>query len=179
MSSIKKSVWWLIPLIPAFYIVYLSLRPWTFTDVAIMSFFLSAFLVGIWVPIGIGFARFRKDSLWLPVRPALCSLVLIASVALTQWPFRAAFAVSKPALERAFEESQVDGNRYPGWAGLFYLERVEDESGYDGAETGTIRLWTDYDLRGRTGFINAPNSEGFLTWSESKLSKRWMLITED
>lgn len=80
--------------------------------------------------------------------------VLVAApvgLAFTDWPVRAAFAVSRPALDRLADRAaaggQLDG---PEWAGLFLVRKVARPSGY---EPGAVALILAADPSNHTRFV--------------------------
>jgi len=106
------------------------------------------------------------------------SAVAVAlSVALTHWPLRLTFAVSRPALERLADRLEAGETvSSPQWAGLFYVRKAEINHG------GMPCLWLNLEPNGYTGF--ARPSDGiaigkYNDWSDYPLWQKWHLISED
>jgi hypothetical protein len=104
----------------------------------------------------------------------IITIVLIVSVALWHWPFRAAYALSRPALERAATEVRA-GHSFEGRrVGVFLVRRAEV------SRTGIVCLWVDTNPSGRTGFVQTPPQYvPFNLWSQISLDAQWQFISED
>jgi hypothetical protein len=107
----------------------------------------------------------------------VCAIATIASVAFTQWPLRAAWALSAPAFEDAARRLRA-GERLetPRRIGLFTVRRA--------AVTEYVRplvcLWTDLEPNGYTGFVQwTGDDEPLSLWSNTRLSDGWHFVTED
>lgn len=123
---------------------------------------------------------------WLPApgrsraaRRAVVAVACIAcmtSVFLTNWPLRAAFAVSKPALERLARETEAGEHlEFPRFAGTFLIR----EAGL--THRGTVFLRTSCIPAGPDEFArcSADATEGqFNVWRQIDLGE-WQLIFED
>jgi len=106
----------------------------------------------------------------------LFCVCLLASY-VTRWPFHAAFAVSRPALERLVqraEQGQLPSG--PVWAGVFRVERIDQRDGH-------WALWIETRTSGPDALVYAspaggvPNS--FNIWGHEQLDARWHIVNED
>lgn len=133
-----------------------------------------AFTIVVACPL-IGFARWKRWSIWPVLVGAVACLAIVSSVLLTQWPLRAAYAVSRPSLERlASDAREGRPSSRPQLAGLFLVERVEIN------KHGIVCLWTTPNPGGDAGFVqSAPDRLPFNLWSTLKLDDRWQYICED
>ena len=121
-------------------------------------------------------ARLRGHRAWWPafLSPA-AGLLVIASVAVTHWPLRAAYVLSRPALD-ALGARVSSGERVPEpiRAGLFIVRAAELSRGR------IVCLWTDLNPSGRIGFVrHPPNHVPFNLWSQIALDDDWQFISED
>jgi hypothetical protein len=102
------------------------------------------------------------------------------SMLFTSWPFRLAFAVSRPALDGLAD--QVAGGApviVPKWAGAFRIVG----SAVDPA-TGTVLLITDPNPGGRVGFarlhaLTAGSSPFYNLAYDRRLTEKWTYVEED
>jgi hypothetical protein len=148
-------------------------------------------LIGTAVVVGFGaawcFASARDLKLSrrsLVLRWTVVAVISLAPVTMlfTQWPFRLAFLVSRPALERLADEVGAGAPlTSPRWAGVFVIVG----SAVD-AKTGNVGLITDPNPSGRTGFerygaLGRPGAGGafYNFWSEMQLDENWRFAEED
>jgi hypothetical protein len=106
----------------------------------------------------------------------LASVAVYCTVPTTHWPLRAAFLLSKPALESVALDLQ-SGKRFNGRlrVGLFAIQKAEI---YD--LNGKVCLWTDLHPSGKTGFTLCPPDDiPFNLWSNLELDRRWQYVSED
>ncbi|MHC5541568.1 hypothetical protein ACYOEI_25380 [Singulisphaera rosea] len=90
--------------------------------VCLLGLLAGAFTIVVACPL-IGFARWKRWSIWPVLFGAVTCLAIISSVLLTQWPLRAAYACSLPSLERlASEAREGHPSNRPQVAGLFLVE---------------------------------------------------------
>ena len=98
----------------------------------------------------------------------------------TTWPFRLAFAASRPALEALADEvTRGEPVNTSSWAGAFRIVG----SAVDPA-TGNIGLITDPNPGGRAGFERRParhaGSSPFYNLNyEVQLTEKWRYVEED
>jgi hypothetical protein len=106
---------------------------------------------------------------------SVASAAIVASVAIFQWPLRAAYATSRQALDRLADDVRA-GKAPTGavWAGPF---RISDtEISYN----GTACLWTDRRSGNRVGFANCdPHKLPLCPWTHITLDQRWQYLVED
>lgn len=104
----------------------------------------------------------------------ICSC-LIASVMFTQWPFRLAFLISQPSLERLsviVEKGQTPS--MPAWVGLFQIQKIER------SPHGILCFWTHPCPSGSDGFVmTSPAHVPFNLFDMTSLTSRWQFIMED
>jgi hypothetical protein len=106
---------------------------------------------------------------------SVASAAIVASVAVFQWPLRAAYSISRPALDRLAEEVR-DGRAptHPVWAGLFRIS--ETETSYNGITC----LWVGRSRGNRIGFAHCgPQELPLSPWTHVKLDQRWQYLVED
>lgn len=107
--------------------------------------------------------------------PPLSALILIASVAITNWPLHTAYRYSKEAIDQ-FADRVRAGEQVetPARLGLFIIQRGEI------TKSGRVCLWTDLNPKGYTGFGQYPvdNLPGNL-WTWVNLDERWQFIAQD
>ena len=112
------------------------------------------------------------------------SLLCIASVPVTHWPFRLAFVASRPSFEAVAKRLHA-GRRVdvPGRIGRFTIEMAEFKD-------GRACLWTSTRPNGFTGFVRNPyegvnrasgrySNTTFNLWSYIILDADWAYISED
>jgi hypothetical protein len=129
-------------------------------------------------------ARPRRSP-WLAWPLVLVLALSPLSMLLTFWPFRLAFLICRPAMDRMAD--RVGAGQpvtSPEWVGLF---RVVG-SAVDPA-TGTIGLIINQDPSGRSGFVRvsvgasipagAPNGPFYNLFFELQLRDRWWYECED
>lgn len=113
------------------------------------------------------------------VVPALVASVLtfavIASVAVTHWPLRAAFAWARDSFDdldrRLRAGERIDA---PVHAGALTVRRAEI------SRQGLVCLWTCLDDSGRTGFVRAaPEGLPVHLWTWTRMDEDWHLVAED
>jgi hypothetical protein len=126
--------------------------------------------------------RQRKNQPTWPIHLALsASIAVVASVALFQWPLRAAYAASRPAMERIAKELYA-GRKFTGpiRVGAFLVERAEIREYRREcccAPTETLAcLWLHVDPTGDTGFIQTWAKHD-PQWSTS-LDNRWQFAAK-
>lgn len=111
------------------------------------------------------------------VAAALSFLALILSVAITQWPFRLAFELSRPSLERLAE--RVEAGYLPSapmQAGRFRVLKATVHP------SGVTCLWLDLDPAGYTGLVRCDRvkaGSSLSLWSAYGLGPEWTLVSED
>jgi len=113
------------------------------------------------------------------VLPALIasvlSLLIIISVAATDWPLRVTYALSRSSFDALAQRLRA-GERAvaPMRAGLFRIRRAEL------SHHGIVCLWTHPDPGGSTGFVQCRRDYvPFNLWSIVKLDDGWQFISED
>ncbi len=90
----------------------------------------------------------RRSPLW--VWPLVFGTAMAPlSMLFTQWPFRLAFQVSRPSLERLADRvGNGDDLIAPEWAGMIYVVGSTVDS-----STGNVGLIVDPDRSGRSGLV--------------------------
>ena len=139
------------------------------------------------VSFGLAFIVFLLGSVWFgwcrfigrPVFPVVLSVTVIfislASVAVTQWPLRIAYSLSRSAFDAA-AQSVRDGKELalPRRVGLFTIRKAEV------SYSGIVCLWTRPAAGGNTGFVQCGRDHvPFNLWSMVKLDNGWQFISED
>lgn len=139
------------------------------------------------VSFGLAFAIILVGSVWFgwcrfinrPVYPVILStsaiLALLASVALTQWPLRIAYSLSRPAFDTAAQlVREGKGLPLPQRIGFFTIQKAEV------SHTDVVCLWTRPASSGNTGFVQCKRDYvPFNLWSVVKLDDGWQFIAED
>jgi hypothetical protein len=118
------------------------------------------------------------------LRLAVVAIISIAplTMLLTRWPFRLAFLVSRPALERLADQVVAGAPvTSPRWAGVFVIVGSAIDP-----NTGNVGLLTHPDSSGRSGFerYGARGSRGaagafYNFWSVTELDANWRFAEED
>ncbi len=105
----------------------------------------------------------------------LAAIVFLVSVAVSNWPMRMAYGVSRPAFDQvASQIRNGDAPQTPCTIGLFRIQRAEVYY------NNVVCLWTDDDSRGSTGFVQCgPVDPPFNLWSHVPLDESWQFIAED
>ena len=109
------------------------------------------------------------------IAAALVILSLNLSVAATDWPLRASYAVSRGSLE-AVAQRVRSGEQVttPLRAGFFTVRRAEI------SRHGIVCLWTTPAPAGDTGFVQCPSDRvPFNLYAMVSLDDRWQFISED
>jgi hypothetical protein len=123
----------------------------------------------------IGFTIKKNRGVAPIVALMLVYWVFFGSVAVTNWPFRLLFFISRSSIERAANQVQA-GNppKTPFRVGLFRIEKAELKS------KGVVCLWTDPDPGGDKGFVR---HEGEIVplnlFTCIDLDRRWKYVEED
>ena len=102
-------------------------------------------------------------------------IAIILSIALTNWPMRAAFAISRPTFDQIAHDVRM-GNvpNTPFRAGLFRIRKAEVYY------NNVVCLWTHQNPGGKSGFVQCPpENPPFNLWSHIPLDASWQFITED
>ena len=114
----------------------------------------------------------RSRTYWLA---GAITAAILASVATTHWPLRAAYAISRPAIVQVAAQVEVGKPlTHPFWIGTFRIARAE-------LDKGVVCLWTGLAPRGRLGFVQQSSQEQqkFNTWSMLQLDSDWQFLAED
>jgi hypothetical protein len=123
----------------------------------------------------VGYRRYTKQPV-LPVfiAPVAC-LSIIISVAVTYWPIRATYALSRDAFDSLAERVRAGEQiTMPVRAGFFTVRTAEL------SHQGIVCLWTVPDPAGNTGFVQCRRDYvPFNLWSLIRLDDRWQFISED
>jgi len=105
------------------------------------------------------------------------SLLLIASVMLTQWPLRLQYLLVKPSLNTIANRVEKDESiQTPIQVGFLRIKNVEIN------RHGVVCLWTDPNPGGYSGLVKTQPSKvasEFNLWSSVKLDDTWQFIHED
>ena len=102
-------------------------------------------------------------------------IAIVLSIVLTNWPMRAAFAISRPTFDQIANDVRM-GNELdtPFWAGLFRIRKAEVYY------NNVVCLWTHQNPAGKSGFVQCPpENPPFNLWSHITLDASWQFITED
>jgi hypothetical protein len=124
----------------------------------------------------------RRSRLEGPGSPvgfaAIAAFLIVASVGLTHWPLRLAFAISRGALDDATRRIRAgEPIRTPSRIGLFNVREAELGGNW---HAHIACFWTDLDPAGKTGFVQCGEGEPpFNLWSNLPLGGGWHLIAED
>ena len=132
------------------------------------------------IVIVIGFAwfawrNFEKRSIFPAALGTTMILMIIASVAVTQWPLRITYSLSRSAFDSAARTIR-EGKELsvPQRVGLFVIRKAEV------SHDGIVCLWTKPAPGGNTGFVQCkPSHVPFNLWSIAKLDNEWQFIAED
>ena len=107
---------------------------------------------------------------------ATAVMAVVLSIARSNWPVRAAFAMARPRFDRLAAEVR-DGNPPPmpcRVVGLFHIRRAEFK------DDRAVCLWTNLDPGGKSGFVLCPDDDVPLNiWSQLPLDGHWQFIAED
>lgn len=139
------------------------------------------------VSAGLAFVALLLGSVWFgwcrfigrPVYPAVLSSVaifaILVSVAVTQWPLRISYSLSRSAFNAAAQSVRNGKNlTLPQRIGLFTVREAEI------SHTGVVCLWTRPGAGGNTGFVQCRRDDvPFNLWSMVKLDNEWQFISED
>lgn len=131
-------------------------------------------LVGpVWAFAGRASARSR----WSAAVLAWSAFAVIVSVAVTHWPLRITFALSRAALADAARRVEAgEESRVPRRIGLFTIR----EARAWGGRGDPICLWTEPNTAGSTGFVRSARDDAPCSpWSSVRLDAEWWFITED
>jgi cytochrome c oxidase subunit IV len=123
----------------------------------------------------VGYKRYtHRPVIPAIIAPVMC-LLIICSVAMTHWPLRVAYALSRgsfDALARRVRAGEVVAT--PVHVGFFIIRRAEL------SRSDIVCLWTDPDPAGSTGFVQCrPDYVPFNLWSQIRLDDHWQFISED
>jgi hypothetical protein len=123
----------------------------------------------------VGYRRYTKRPV-LPglIAPVAC-LAMMISVAVTYWPLRVTYALSRDAFDSIAERVRAgEPIAMPVRAGLFTVRTAEL------SHQGIVCLWTVPDPAGSTGFVQCRHDYvPFNLWSLIRLDDRWQFIAED
>jgi hypothetical protein len=162
--------------------VGLSVRGAESTRVSLFAF-VSAGLIGIMAFGDTVTARFlRRAGVGAEARTvrirSLMSILVLASVGLTHWPLRAAYAISRSSFDDAARRIRAgEPIRTPTRIGLFTICEAELGRNF---HAQVACFWTDLDPAGKTGFVQCGEGEPpFNLWSSLPLGDGWQLIAED
>jgi hypothetical protein len=120
--------------------------------------------------------RERRPTIWRSA-VATSAFAVIVSVAVTQWPLRAAYALSTSALEDAARRLRAGEQlETPRLVGLVIVRRAELAE----YVRPLVCLWTDLAPNGKTGFVQwTGDDEPLSLWSNRPLTDGWHFVTED
>jgi len=122
-----------------------------------------------------GWCRFIGRPVYPVVLSVLAMFAILVSVAVTQWPLRITYSLSRSAFN-AVAQSIRDGKSVtlPQRIGLFTIREAEI------SRTGVVCLWTRPAAGGNTGFVQCSRDYvPFNLWSMVKLDNKWQFISED
>jgi hypothetical protein len=159
---------------PSLLVIGASLTPKEQTSVLLGGVVASAVTVVAtsWL---LGFARRKQERLWPVLGAGTVCLAVIASVVIFHWPLRAAYSLSRSALDGVARDVRA-GQRVvsPTRVGLFTIVEAEV------SRHGIVCLWVDPHPAGKTGFVQCgPDHVPFNLWSMVCLDDRWQFIAED
>jgi hypothetical protein len=123
----------------------------------------------------VGWRRHTGRSLFMAIFGSWACLVVIASVAVWQWPLRVSYRCSSERFEALARRVKSGENLHtPQRAGLFTIQKAEL------SHNGIVCLWIEPNAGGSTGFVQCRRDYvPFNLWSLVKLDDRWQFITED
>ena len=103
------------------------------------------------------------------------TLAVLLSVITSNWPLRAAFALSRTSFDRIAAQVLAENPpETPCMVGLFRIEKAHVD------RHGIVCLWTDIDPSGATGFVQYRCDDlPFNLWSRMRLDDSWQFIQED
>jgi hypothetical protein len=106
---------------------------------------------------------------------SLVTFAVIVSVAVTQWPLRVTYALSKSSFDALARRVQSGEQiKTPVNAGFFIVQRAEL------SRERIVCLWTEPNPGGNTGFVQCrPDYVPFNLWSMVRLDNYWQFIAED
>jgi amino acid transporter len=121
------------------------------------------------------YRRSKRRPVWLAIVCPALSIAVMLSVAFTQWPLRASYAVSRDGLNRL--AARIDAGQQvatPKRVGLFVIRAA------DVSRDGIVELWTDDSAIGRRGFVHCrPDRAPGNLWSMIQLDDSWLFVEED
>lgn len=113
-----------------------------------------------------------KTPGWSLFRMVTLGIIFAAVTTLTDWPFRLAVIVSRPAMDRVALESTS-----PRRIGLFPIlatQRLTVDAG------SVVAFWTDLDPAGRSGLVYSPSGAlPFNVGREQSIAPGWFFVVED
>ena len=123
----------------------------------------------------IGYRRHTQRRVLPALIASVLSLLIIISVAVTHWPLRVTYALSRgsfDALAKRIRAGELIAT--PLRVGLFRVQRAEL------SHHGIVCLWTQPHPDGSTGFVQCRRDYvPFNLWSLVKLDDHWQFISED
>lgn len=123
----------------------------------------------------VGYRRHSQRHVLSALAVQIASLAILFSVAVTHWPLRTTYALSRGSFE-AVAQRVRSGEQVttPMRAGLFTIRRAEI------SHHGVVCLWTQPHPSGSTGFVQCRRDYvPFNLWSIVRLDNRWQFISED
>ena len=131
-------------------------------------------LLGALFCLGLFFSfPFMRDLRKMFVGTAIIGIIL--SVALTNWPLRAAFWSSRPSFDQIADD--VRSGKIPETPMQLGLFRIRKAEVY---HNNVVCLWTDLNPSGKSGFVQCPpENPPFNLWSQASLDSSWQFIRED
>ena len=102
-------------------------------------------------------------------------IAIVLSVAVTNWPLRAVFSMSRPTFDQIADDVRK-GNvpKTPCRVGLYRIRKAEVY------HNNVVCLWTDLNPNGKSGFVLCPpENPPFNLWSHVPLDASWQFIAED
>lgn len=116
--------------------------------------------------------RYQLFNSWAAIPLAF---IVIASVAITEWPLRLNYMLARPSMNAIAARVQKGHKvKTPIQLGLFRIKKVE-------LRNGIVCLWTTTDTGGDSGLVNTTpqGSHSFNLWSTLRLDNDWQYIEED
>ncbi|WP_145286310.1 hypothetical protein [Pirellulimonas nuda] len=150
---------------PAFLAVLASL--WPLERIALV---LTCTLLGLCTFVPFLFGRSRRH--WFA---GVTTIAVLLSVATSNWPLRAAYALSRSSFDRVASEVRAgELPKTPCSIGFFRIRKAEVH------HNGIVCLWTNDDPSGPTGFVETGTDDlPFNLWSHVSLDNSWQFISED
>jgi hypothetical protein len=123
----------------------------------------------------ITYIRFTRRRIMPALIAPLCCLVILVSVAVTHWPMRVGYALSRDAFDVIAEHVRAGEQiTTPKRVGPFIIRRVAI------SENGIVCLWTYPRPGGSAGFVQCRRDYvPFNLWSHVALDDHWQFIGED